>query len=189
MTSQTLLFFVHLATGALFSLIFVLCGKIKKTYITLFFVDFSLTLIAGGFLSAARFLRLRNGNPARAVRFFRGTYSSSPVFRQESRILVSLLIQIKTNVCAAFTKSPRTFVFLSIIFYSDRLFLRFTHTMTIDAVIPPITDKTSNDSAIISPQKITCVFPVPPYGAYFGFSAEQSVNSSSPSGSPSKLAE
>ena len=46
MTSETLLFFVHLASGALFSLIFVLCGKIKKTCITLFFVDFSLTLIA-----------------------------------------------------------------------------------------------------------------------------------------------
>ena len=35
MTSETLLFFVHLATGALFSLIFALCGKIKKTCIRL----------------------------------------------------------------------------------------------------------------------------------------------------------
>lgn len=46
MMSEALLFFVHLATGALFSFVFVLCGKIKKTCITLFFVDFSLTLIA-----------------------------------------------------------------------------------------------------------------------------------------------
>ena len=44
--NESPLFFVHLATGALFSLVFVLCGKIKKTKTTLFFVDFSLTIIA-----------------------------------------------------------------------------------------------------------------------------------------------
>lgn len=44
--SEVALFFVHLATGVLFSFIFMLCGKIKKTKTTLFFVDFSLTIIA-----------------------------------------------------------------------------------------------------------------------------------------------
>ena len=46
MMGEAPLFFVHIITGALFSLAFVLCGKIKKTKTTLFFVDFSLTIIA-----------------------------------------------------------------------------------------------------------------------------------------------